>query len=332
MWDEEKILKETGGEIDASDFASRYRRLLCAYLSGGGEVPLLEVYELGRTALGSGLGILDVTGAHHQALMGAFEEELARREPSGQVLKDASRFLDEALSPFELARLTSRDANAALRRLYEILEEEAKRIAHILHDESAQLLAVVYLELGEIVRQFPGSIETRINLVIKHLDEVVKQLRELSHELRPLILDKLGLMPALNSLANGMTKRSGLEVVVDGSTGGRLDQMIETVLYRAAQEALANVIRHADASRAKIRVWIEDDQVYCAISDDGAGFEVPEEPGKDFQGLGLIGIRERVNSLNGNCRLTSAPGRGTELRVSIPVARPLFTGVDEGRK
>lgn len=329
MLDDKDLIQDGETEhLEAAEFAARYQQLLRTYLASGGEGSLLDAYELGRDALGSGLGILDVTSVHQQSLLCNLKNGEIRQDRLIQEMNTANRFLEEALSPFELARLTSKDANAALRRLYEILEEEAKRIAHILHDESAQLLAVVYLELGEIVRQFPGSIETRINLVIKHLDEVVRQLRELSHELRPLILDKLGLMPALNSLANGMTKRSGLDVVVDGSTGGRLDQVIETVMYRAAQEALANVIRHADASRARVRVWIEEDNIYCSVSDDGIGFK-DDENRRDFQGLGLIGIRERVSALNGSCEISSSPGQGTELRVGIPVVRPLYADILE---
>jgi signal transduction histidine kinase len=233
--------------------------------------------------------------------------------------RSASRFLDETLSPFEVSRLSSTDANSALRRLYDVLEEEAKRIAHILHDESAQILATVYLELAEIERKTPPAIAEQITQVIRHLDEVREQLRRLSHELRPLILDQLGLIPALNFLANGVQKRSGLKVIITGSTSGRLAQATETVLYRTVQEALNNVVRHAKAHSAEVKVWLEDQLIHCMVRDDGIGFEIPDERKRMFRGLGLIGIYERVGALQGECKITSKPGKGTELRIVIPL-------------
>src|SRR5690606_13016696 len=220
--------------------------------------------------------------------------------------------------PFEVSRLSSRDPNTALRRLYEVLEEESKRIAHILHDESAQMLATAYLELSEIARAVPGPVAEKVQRVVTHLDEVREQLRRLSHELRPLILDQLGLIPALRFLANGVRKRSGLDVEVHGETDGRLPQSIETVLYRTVQEALNNVARHARASKAEIRVWIDRNTIHCTVRDDGVGFRVSDLRNGTFTSLGLVGIKERVDALHGESRIISEPGKGTELQVAIP--------------
>jgi signal transduction histidine kinase len=137
--------------------------------------------------------------------------------------------------------------------------------------------------------------------------------------LRPLILDQLGLVPALHFLADGVKKRSGLEVAIAGETGGRLPQAVETVLYRTVQEALNNVNRHAKATRADVKVWVEDERIHCAIRDNGVGFEVPKDKKRMYRGLGLVGIHERVGALHGECRLTSAPGEGTEMQVVIPL-------------
>ena len=81
-------------------------------------------------------------------------------------------------------------------------------------------------------------------------------------------------------------------------------------------------------SRARVRVWIEEENVYCSVSDNGVGFK-EDENRRDFQGLGLIGIRERVSALNGSCKISSSPGQGTELRVGIPVVRPLYAEIME---
>lgn len=300
-----------------NDFSSQYQKMLKQYLSLGGEEHLHGAYELGRKALAAGLGLLDITYAHQAAL----PVLLQGKEDDRFLLlvRAANRFLDETLSPFEVSRLSSMDANTALRRLYDVLEDEAKRIAHVLHDESAQILATVYLELADIVRNAPGPMAERIGVVVRHLDEVRDQIRRLSHELRPLILDQLGLVPALSFLADGVKKRSGLDVVITGDTGGRLPQAVETVLYRTVQEALNNVNRHAKATRADVKVWVEDARIHCAIRDNGVGFEVPKDRKRMYRGLGLVGIHERVGALHGECRLTSAPGEGTEMQVVIPL-------------
>ncbi|MES2606335.1 MAG: ATP-binding protein [Pseudomonadota bacterium] len=303
-----------------NEFATHYHRMLKDYLLNGSEIHLLEAYELGRRALGDGLGLLDITYAHQTALLSVMQESVSS-QPHDKLLqvRIANRFLDETLSPFEVSRLSSMDANAALRRLYDVLEEEAKRIAHVLHDESAQMLAIVYLELADILRMAPDAVVDRVNIVIGHLDEVREQIRRLSHELRPLILDQLGVVPALNFLASGVMKRSNLNVTIKGDTGGRLSQAIEVVLYRSVQEALNNVVRHAKASKAEIRLWVEDELVHCTVRDDGIGFEVPEERKRMFKGLGLIGIHERIAALHGECKINSKPGEGTELQVVIPL-------------
>ena len=300
-----------------NDFSSQYQKMLKKYLAEGGEEYLHGAYELGRKALGGGLGLLDITYAHQAAL-----PVLLQNTDDDRFLllvRAANRFLDETLSPFEVSRLSSMDANSALRRLYDVLEEEAKRIAHVLHDDASQILAVAYLELADIVRTSPGEVAERVAVVVKHLDEVREQIRRLSHELRPLILDQLGLVPALNFLANGFTKRSKLEIVITGDTGGRLPQAIETVLYRCVQEALNNVVRHAKATRVDIKVWVEDECIHCVVRDNGVGFEVPEDRKRMFRGLGLVGIHERVGALHGECKLSSAPNEGTELHVVIPL-------------
>lgn len=310
-----------------NDLPRQYLDMLRQYLDQGGEDPLMGVYELGRRALAQGAGLLDITSLHRGALTTLLSEtaQTEARDPRrtmAQMLErvqNAARFLDEALSPFEVSRLSSKDPNTALRRLYEVLEEESKRIAHILHDESAQMLATAYLELAEIARESPGPVADKVQHVVGHLDEVREQLRRLSHELRPLILDQLGLIPALRFLANGVKKRSGLDVEVIGETPGRLSQAIETVLYRTVQEALNNVCRHARASHAQIRVWIDRNMIYCSVRDNGVGFKVPEQKQRVTSSLGLVGIEERVDALHGESRIISEPGKGTELQVAIPL-------------
>ncbi len=307
-------------QVFSRHIGNRYRHLLRNYLSSKDDEGLLhQAYELGREALRDGVGLLALSNIHQDALKAELSGSSINYDELKQRVFRAGRLLDEVLSPYEVSRLSSQDATVALRRLYEVLESEAKRIAHILHDESGQVLATVYLELAEIKRNVPEPVIARINHLTRMLDEVREQLRRLSHELRPLILDQLGLMPALSFLADGVRKRSGLELDVDGYTDGRLRPSIEIVMYRTVQEALANIIRHSHASRAQVEVWIESGSIYATVKDNGIGFEVTRNGKPAFDGLGLIGIQERVNALNGSYRFSSSPGAGTTLQVSIPL-------------
>jgi len=211
-------------------------------------------------------------------------------------------------------------AQAALRRLNETLEEEAKRIAHALHDEAGQLLASVHIALDGVARDLAPTACAQLKAVKGLLDQIEAHLRQLAHELRPTILDDLGLIPALEFLSGGVSKRTKLQVTVEGSTIGRLTTPVETALYRIVQEALTNATRHAQASRATIRLEQKGHLIRCLVSDDGNGFDVQAALNrKGHTGLGLIGIRERLNAIGGAYRIISAPGQGTTLQVEIPL-------------
>lgn len=208
-----------------------------------------------------------------------------------------------------------------LSRLYEAQEEAARCVAQRLHDDSAQMLAVVYLELANIKRDCDKDIANRIGGVEKLLDGVREQIRGLSHELRPPVLDHLGLVPALRFLASGFSQRSSIEICVVGSAEG-LSHTVEIALYRVVQEALSNIVSHAHATSAEVRLWVSSDNVCCTITDNGAGFTLPDDSIKSTHGLGLLGIYERVAALGGECDIVSCRRKGTrftELQVEIPV-------------
>ena len=152
------------------------------------------------------------------------------------------------------------------------------------------------------------------------LEEVELELRRLSHELRPTLLDHLGLVPALRELAQGVSKRSGLAIQVHDATNGRLPATVETALYRIAQEAFTNAIRHSHATRVEVRVAHELSAVHCTITDNGVGFErVTLESSRPGPGLGLAGMAERLSPLGGSLRIETSPGRGVRLDIHIPL-------------
>jgi PAS domain S-box-containing protein len=200
-------------------------------------------------------------------------------------------------------------------------EEEARRIAHELHDEAGQITAAIHLALAEIEPELLPRGRERLRHIGSLIEGIEERLRHLSHELRPTMLDDLGLAPALAFLASGFAARTKLAVAVKGSTGGRLDPLVETAVYRIVQEALANIAKHARATRAEITLAHERGRFLCAIRDDGIGFQgwAANPRVSRATGLGLLGIRERLGALNGQMHILSKPGEGTELRVSVPL-------------
>lgn len=197
-------------------------------------------------------------------------------------------------------------------------EDEARRIAHELHDEAGQLLASVHIALDELATQIPERAATFRDL--HHLlDRVEGQLRRLSRELRPSILDDLGLAPALEWLAQGVGERTGLAISVM-APGTRLPSLVETAIYRVVQEALTNAARHARATRVQVEVQLAGSAVRVVVQDDGQGFDVDAaQARRGDRGLGLIGMRERVDALGGGLSIVSGRGQGTTLSVVIPL-------------
>lgn len=304
--------------MNESGLADRCEAALRDYLERGGEDTLHAAYGLGREALESGMGVLDLTALVHGALVrvASLPDEVAA---SPATIARAEPFLLECYSPFEMAHRGASEANAALRRINEALEEEIGRIAYELHAEAGQMLASVHLALADASAHVTKDGIGRLELVRVRLREVETQMRRISHELRPSMLDDLGLLPALRFIAKGVASRTGLHVEVRGEFEERLPPAVETALYRAAQEALANVARHARARRVTLAIGRERDEVLLRIADDGVGFD-PQHTGRrgETQGLGLPGIRGRIAPLGGSLQIRSAPGAGTEVEVAIP--------------
>jgi signal transduction histidine kinase len=298
---------------DADLYAADYREALDRFMNGAGESALSSAYEIGRKALANGFGILDLVSMHERAVASIL--------PRKSLEDMAGSFLLESLSPFEISYRSVDEANAALRRLNELLEGEVGRIAHALHDQAGSILATATLELDMAARELLPAGHRRLAGVRRLLDETGEQLRHLSHELRPTILDDLGLRPALEFLAQGIEQRTGLKIKVSGQLRTRLPVAAEIAIYRVAHEALNNTVRHGGGT-ATVSISLEqaDGHIRCVISDDGTGFDVDSvlAPGGK-RGLGLLGMRERTNAVGGTFQISSAPGRGTRIEVVLPL-------------
>jgi signal transduction histidine kinase len=181
---------------DATDLDIRYRGMLADYLEHPDEALLERAYALGREALASGRGVLDMATMHSQAMAAvlASSDSTIDRVRLSDALE---RFFVEAISPFEIAHRSFRDANLVLHRLNDVLENQAKRIAYSLHAEASQLVASVHLALADVATRLPPERVKEIQAVRGLLDQVEDRIRRISHELRPTILDDMGLFPAI---------------------------------------------------------------------------------------------------------------------------------------
>ena len=296
-----------------------FHALLRRYLQEGGEEVLHQSYELGRRTLVEGLGILGLISDYQKALRRILKDSGASADTL-RALSGAEACFVESLSPYEMARLTHREATTAWRRLNERLESEVKRIAHALHDEAGQLLVVAQISLAEAAREIPEENRRSLDRTAEILEQIEQELRRLSHELRPTILDDLGLLPALEFLAEGVSRRSGMNVKIEGSIPTRLAPALEIALYRVVQEALSNVTRHARATNARIRLFRDGGDIVCVVQDDGIGFDKSKvlSPGA-HPGLGMIGFKERLAALGGTVAVLTSPGHGTQLTFRAPV-------------
>jgi signal transduction histidine kinase len=261
------------------------------------------------------------TGDYKQERDRALESRI-RRSTAAQPPETAGRSVQYARQEEQRVQPTCGSPGAtrtseALIHVNDLLEMEVKRIAHALHDEAGQTLTLVHLKLAEMERQARSQCTAGFMEVRQLLVGIEEQLGQLSHELRPVILDEFGLVPALESLADNFGKRTGLDIAVIAATRERFPAPLEIALYRIVQEALTNANRHAKARRITVQIRVEANMVHCFVSDDGAGFNCEAAR----SGLGLLGIRERLVHLGGRLTIASRIGEGTRIAVAIPMER-----------
>ena len=200
-------------------------------------------------------------------------------------------------------------------------EEQRGRLARELHDETAQVFAALKLQLGSLRESVPANLHPRLERLTELVGAGVNSIRRVSEDLRPTVLDDLGLLPALRALVTQFTQWSAIPVAFQApATLGRLSNDAELAIFRAAQEALSNVARHAGAQRARLEIVRSNGAVTMTIEDDGAGMPADRRdgitalPGRS----GLFGMRERLVALGGGLKLEAAEDRG--LRVVVHVA------------
>jgi PAS domain S-box-containing protein len=228
-----------------------------------------------------------------------------------QAEAERARLFDEVRASHEQLEVLSR-------KLLRVHEAERRAVARELHDEIGQLLTGVSLILTNNQQRPRESSQARLAEAQSLIRTLIEQVRNLSLDLRPEMLDDLGLVPALTSLFERYTKRTSITVRFhNASTPQRFSPEIETTAYRIVQEALTNVARHAGVREVTVRVWSDAPMLCVTIEDRGRGFD-PHAIGMSASS-GFAGMRERVALLGGQLRIESAVGSGTRVMATLPL-------------
>ena len=344
--------------MSPQSFSRRYSSALRKQMALDGRAGAQPAESLGREALAAGLDRLDVVKIHERALIALpapsplrrgkaagflakaltpigkarsrtgelatvqrqLKRETARREAAQEALKRSERHYRELLGK-------SRDIQDHLRRLsHEILsaqEQERKRISRELHDEIGQTLTAVNVKLATLKKDATvnlADLKKKIASTQRLVEKSMNTVHRFARELRPPLLDDLGLIPALHAYMKSFTKRTRLPIDFKAFAAvERLEGDKRTVLYRVAQEALINIERHAEASRVEASIERLRGVVRMEIHDDGRSFDVQRVlHARRIRRLGLLGMRERVEMVGGTFAIESAPGKGTTIRAEIP--------------
>lgn len=254
-----------------------------------------------------------------QAHTGIDIQQLASRDPQIRSLAtDVNAIIDELHQRNQQMRLLSKHAINAQ-------EDERKRIARSLHDETGQALTMLIISLERLEKQeLDETVQAQIITAQQLAAQALASLRQIVHGLRPAILDDLGLVPAMRWYATTNLEAAGIRLRFDVAEEPlQLPARLSTTLFRIAQEAVNNIIRHAGARSAAITLKVTDKEVWLQIEDDGKGFWLDPDSGEGLQEghWGLAGIRERVSLVNGQVEILTEQGGGTLIQVTVPVDR-----------
>jgi signal transduction histidine kinase len=224
----------------------------------------------------------------------------------------------------EERRTAEQQIKALFRRLILAQEEERRRIARDIHDQIGQQMTALRMSLSALRTKAAGlAIEELVARAERLAEELDDSVDLLTIELRPAVLDHFGLTAALENLVSRWTEQSGIEATLDvrGRDAGRLPYDVEFHLYRLVQEALQNVAKHAAATKVRVMLQRDSGRVALTIGDNGRGFD-PQALDDSGGGLGLLAMRERATLAGGDFDVQTGRGKGTTIRVRVPVGGP----------
>ena len=262
----------------------------------------------------AGLYVPLIAGGRRIGVVGAHDKENDDPRFSDDDLRVAESFATRAAVAVDLS---ARVAGDALRRVVEAQELERRRLARELHDQTGQELTSVLLGLKAVEEAKDDAERAQALAAVRaQVVETLHDVRRLAVELRPKALDDFGLAPALERLRDTFSEQTGMRVDLESQIRERLPADVETALYRIVQEALTNIVKYARASAVSIVLAQKRGVVMAVIDDDGRGF-TPDGGG---DGLGLLGMGERLALLGGRLKIESSPGAGTTIVAEVPLA------------
>jgi signal transduction histidine kinase len=287
---------------------------------------LALVIGVGLVAFIISLGVQRVIGpitemAAHSRLVAAGDYEVQVTPSTIRELRDLGNAFNEMVGQIARYQAGLRQYVAAITRTQ---EEERKRIARDLHDDTVQSLIAIgqRVELArEMVTEDPQNTVEQLRDLRKMITRTTDSVRQFSRDLRPTVLEDLGLVAALQYLVNELAQQDTIEVTLDvEGTAEDLSPDMEVTIYRIVQEALTNVRKHAHASRAQVQAQFLSRQVVVTIQDNGTGFTMPEETADlaSIGNFGLMGLKERAQLFGGQMTIISQPGHGTTVKVVLP--------------
>ncbi|MBV9493440.1 MAG: hypothetical protein JOZ54_04290 [Acidobacteria bacterium] len=286
--------------------------LLASVLSRGVEKPVSALVKAAEAAARDGYGRAESAGGPLEIarLSAAFNEMVERRSAAEARMMESERNL-KALSE----------------RLLTVQENERRRVSREIHDDLGQALTALKMDVIGLLEKSRHAPESGplVERILHTLDSTATAVQRISSELRPSVLDDLGLFAAIESEARLFEERSGIECEISfPDEPPDLDGPAATAIYRIFQEALTNVARHSNASRVEVRFRERGDEVFLEIRDDGCGITAAQSA--DPASLGLAGIRERTDMLGGTAMIEGVPGRGTIVSVRMPVGMERESG------
>ncbi len=290
---------------------------------------LVTIFAIASAVLAAEISVLRdlraLTSAVHRFGAGDLSARAPLPRSHGELRELAVTFgrMAEALGARQREARDAQDRLRALsHRLQTARDEEAGRIARELHDELGQLLTGLKMELARVRRLQASGLgagpgESATVHMAEQIDQAIESVRRISSELRPPVLDRLGLAAAVDWLVRDCEGKTDVAIVLNvEKLGEPVDPLVSTAIFRIVQEALTNVVRHASAKQVRVELVGSDDTLALTIHDDGRGIEPTAAEGP--RSLGIIGMRERVHLVGGSFRIEGGPDKGTAISVTVP--------------
>lgn len=267
--------------------------------------------------------ILRLHRDHLERNLKTLENTIKRSEGLITNVSMAMKFITDDLSSLSVHIDEMQQMQALGLSIIKAQEEERKRVAREIHDGPAQSMANIVMRAEfclKLLEKDPTKVQDELYNLMELVRQSLKDVRKIIFDLRPMVLDDLGLVPALKRYIEHYAKEYG--IFVETSVLGRerrLDSSLEVALFRVVQESLTNIKKHASADQVVIKIEFLRDKVNVLIRDNGCGFDKDKVLSeKQYEGFGLLGMKERIQLLKGNLNIKTAPGKGTEINLSVP--------------